>query len=280
MANPQTLQEIGERILRKRTLQLVKPSTRRVLGVRPEGSAQVEAAKPECQTCGGVGYTIVERYRPVRETEDCTYIVICSAAKECECKRTTRIRAFYQSIPPEFRECNLATLEARPDKHPAQVEIVEDVKAHPLESYLFCGRNRAGKSHIGWCITVSSYLAGFRVVQCNLSALLDEYRATEKPVGEGEPVPPRPRVMSSDLEVENVRYCLFIQEFDKPRPTAYAAEKLFDLIDTAYNNHHQLIVTSNLSVAALTAHWSEHGARYGMGIVSRLVERCNEVNLF
>jgi DNA replication protein DnaC len=55
---------------------------------------------------------------------------------------------------------------------------------------------------------------------------------------------------------------------------------LFELIDTDFNFEHQLIITSNLSALGLIEHWSEQGARYGSSIVTRLVERCNEVNMF
>lgn len=201
-----------------------------------------------------------------------------TAAVECICKRRARFRSFRASIPPEFRAANLARLKPRLDKHPGQAEITQAVREFPFGSYVFCGRNRAGKSHIGWCLARNSYLSGYRVVASNLSVLLDEYRACERQ--EEDRPAPKPLVVSGDLVVRGVRYCLFLQEFDKPRPTQYAAERLFDLIDTAFTYQHQLIITCNLSTKELRAHWSEHGSRYGNGIVSRIVERCDEVNMF
>lgn len=199
---------------------------------------------------------------------------------ECHCRRKERLRAFRRVLPPEFRPHNLARLKPRADLHAGQVEIVPYLRENPGESYLFCGRNRVGKSHFGWALLRAALLRGNRTVACNVGELLDEYRAAVAPFDEDRGVCPRPRILSSDLEVPEHRYTLLLQEFDKGHITEFATEKLFNLIDAAFNHHHQLLITSNLSADELIERWSRWGVRYGSGMVSRLLERCVEVNLF
>jgi DNA replication protein DnaC len=201
-----------------------------------------------------------------------------SVAVECRCRRRARIAAFAARLPPEYRRWNLARLRPNAARHPLQAEIIPYLKANPEQSFLLCGKNRVGKSLFGWCLARHALLTGRAVVTCNLSDLFDEYREIER--YEGEENCPQARITSRALEVEGAKYTLLLQEFDKPRITEYAAEKLFALIDAAYNYRHQLIVTSNLSVDDLEGHWSRFGLRYGRGIVSRITERCVEVNLF
>jgi len=202
-----------------------------------------------------------------------------SYAIECKCIKIKRALAFGSGIPPEYRRHNLARLRPDVERHPVQAEIVPFVKENPDQSYLLIGRNRTGKSHIAWCLARHALLAGRRVTACNLATLLDEYRQCERPRTDDEGPTPRPRILASDME-SRAPHTLMIQEFDKPRPSEYAAERLFELIDAAFNFRHQLIVTSNLGVDELTNHWGRQGSRYGSGIVSRIVERCIEVNFF
>jgi DNA replication protein DnaC len=277
----ESLQAIGERILQRAKLQLVSPQPRRVFGQSDESSA-TRPERGKCGRCFGGGFVIKSRFvadavQP--EPDTVTQLRQQSGAVECGCKRRSRLRSFRLSLPPEFRKANLPRLKPRYDCHPSQADAIAFVKAAPLASYAFCGRNRAGKSHIAWCLVRNAYLKGAKVAACNLSQLLDEYRAGEKPTDEGQVVP-RPTVLASDLTIRNTPYCLMLQEFDKPRPTQYATERLFELIDTAFNYQHQIIITSNQSLSELAGYWSQHGFRYGNGIVSRIRERCDEVNLF
>lgn len=284
MAQMQSIRDIGERILRRQTLRLVKLHS----PVRRFGDATAalaaNRARGECVRCGGVGMIVAyfdaddNRLAVANDTMPDYHH---TAAVECACKRRLRLRAFRASIPPEFRRANLARLRPRLDCHEMQAGAIEFVKADPLASYAFCGRNRAGKSYMAWCLARNAYLNGRRVAACNLSQLLDEYRATERVPRDGDETPvARPSILSGDLTIRGVQYCLLLQEFDKPRSTPYAVERLFDLIDTAFNYQHQLLITSNLSLTDLARHWSEQGARYGNGIISRILERCNSVSLF
>ncbi len=195
---------------------------------------------------------------------------------ECPCRKRRRFRGI---VPKHFERFNLARLKPRPENHPAQGPAIQLLRQEPQASYLLCGRNRAGKSLMGWCLLRRAVCDGRRVAAVNLSVLLDQYRALERPLREEESLPPRPKIVASDLEGAT-NWLVLLQEFDKPRPTEYASERLFELIDMAFNYEHQLVITSNLDAGELAKHWSAGSPRFGRSIMSRLVEKCSQVNMF
>lgn len=195
---------------------------------------------------------------------------------ECPCRKSRRYRGI---VPKHFERFNLARLRPRAENHPAQREVIQALRRDPQSSYLLCGRNRAGKSLMGWCLLRQAVCDGRRVAAVNLAVLLDQYRALEKPLRDEEALPPRPKILAADLEGAN-NWLVLLQEFDKPRPTEYASERLFELIDMAFNYEHQLVITSNMDVNELAQHWSTASPRFGRSIMSRLVEKCGQVNMF
>lgn len=208
-----------------------------------------------------------------REREDFTGVV------ECPCRKRRRFRGI---VPKHFERFNLARLKPRTQNHAGQGAVLAELRRYPSASYLLCGKNRVGKSLFGWCLLRQAVCAGRRVVAVNLAVLLDQYRALERPVREGEAPPERPRILASDLEGAT-NWLVLLQEFDKPRPTEYASERLFELIDMAFNYEHQLVITSNLDPGELEGHWSTYSPRFGRSIMSRLVEKCGphgQINLF
>jgi DNA replication protein DnaC len=72
---------------------------------------------------------------------------------------------------------------------------------------------------------------------------------------------------------------LFLDEFEKARPTEFASEMLFNLLDAARNFNHQLVITSNLDPEKLRAHWSRIDEIWGNSIMARLWD-CHRVELF
>lgn len=199
------------------------------------------------------------------------------AVTECGCRKVRRWRSV---APPAYRDFNLARLQPQSQRHASQALALEQLKTAPTESYLFAGKNRVGKSLMGWCLARKAICDGRRVAAVNLAVLLDEYRAFEKPIGPEDTIPKKPSVTAGEISSNKGRWFLMLQEFDKPRATEYACERLFELIDAAFNYEHQLVITSNLDLAGLIAHWSKVAPRYGHGILSRIAERCHQINLF
>jgi DNA replication protein DnaC len=64
---------------------------------------------------------------------------------------------------------------------------------------------------------------------------------------------------------------LVLDDLDKTRPTAHAAEPLFSAIDNAISDSRPLLVTTNLPIGQLATHWPEP---FGKAIASRLVGYC------
>jgi DNA replication protein DnaC len=62
-----------------------------------------------------------------------------------------------------------------------------------------------------------------------------------------------------------------LDDLDKTRPTAFAAEPLFSAIDSAVGDRKPLIVTTNLALGELAKFWPHP---FGEGIASRLVGYC------
>lgn len=199
------------------------------------------------------------------------------AVTECGCRKVRRWRSV---APPAYRDFNLRRLVPDPSRHPGQEAALDALKADPVGSYLFAGKNRVGKSLMAWCLARQAVCAGRRVAAVNLAVLLDEYRAFEKPIGPEDTIPKKPSVTAGEISTLKGRWFLMIQEFDKPRATEYACERLFELIDAAFNYEHQIVITSNLDLGGLITHWSKVAPRYGHAILSRIAERCNQINLF
>lgn len=64
---------------------------------------------------------------------------------------------------------------------------------------------------------------------------------------------------------------LVLDDLDKTRPTAYAAEPLFSAIDRAVSERRPLVVTTNLDLSRLATHWPEP---FGVALASRLAAYC------
>jgi DNA replication protein DnaC len=200
-----------------------------------------------------------------------------NAVTECGCRK---VRRWKSVAPPAYRRFNLNRVVPDPARHPGQAPALAALREDPTGSYLFAGKNRVGKSLMAWCLARQAVCDGRRIAAVNLAVLLDEYRAFEKPIGEDESTPKKPAVTAGDISSDKGKWFVLLQEFDKPRATEYACERLFELIDAAFNYEHQLVITSNLDLGGLIAHWSKVAPRYGHAILSRVAEKCNQVNMF
>lgn len=160
-----------------------------------------------------------------------------------------------------------------------QTQIVPFLKANPYRNYFLAGDNGVGKSLFGYCLVRWAICNGRRIAACNLADLLEEYRALEKPIGPDETVK-APVISASDLRTDKTKWLILLQELDKARPSEYAGEKFFALVDAAHNFHQQLVVTTNCHKDELIQKWDRSGCTYGKSIVRRLVERAVVVNMF
>lgn len=207
-------------------------------------------------------------------------IVEGCGARMCVC-RIARIRADRLSkIPPKFAAHKLSTLEPDPARHPLQAEIVPFVKANPEHSYLLAGRFGCGKSLLMWLMYRNAIKqTPRRVVICTLAELLQEFRDFIRSSIDRE-TPKIPRLNAGELRQRDTPYSIFLDDIDKAKPTEYAAEQFFEIVNAAYEFEHQLVVTTNLRVGELGDHFDRADERFGGAIIRRLVDNAKVVEMF
>lgn len=202
--------------------------------------------------------------------DDCTdtgWIVIAGeGARLCQCEKQKRIEKRMSKIPAEYRSFNLATIQPMAAKHEKQAALFAEVKANPAASLFLSGRNGCGKSLLGWLIYKQAAGDGRPVVFLTMSELMRQFREweldSEKP----------PIVDASSLRDSKARWLIVLDEAEKARATEFASEKLCELLDAVYTNHHQLVITSNFNAASLREHWSKQNPVYGASIMRRIME--------
>lgn len=218
-------------------------------------------ASPECWRCFGTGTRFIELPNGGRAT------------KLCICRKRAGARKLLEKVPPIFGKPKLSRLKPRLDLHPSQARIIEHVQKHPLDSYLLTGRNGTGKSHIAWAMYRNAIAQGRGIVFCVVRDLLAEFRRVEMDAEA------RARINAETLRAQANHWTLFLDEFDKARPSEFASEQLFNLLDAAKSFQHQLVVTSNFSVEQLRAHWGRIDQVWGNSILNRLQD-CHVVEMF
>lgn len=187
-------------------------------------------------------------------------------------------RAQLSIVPPIFDNPRLSRIKPRSDLHSAQATAITFVRANPDDSYLFVGKNGTGKSHIAWAVYRHAVSQRRSVVACTVRDLLADFRRVEMGVPDGETLK-SPRVTADDLRRAGKPWLLFLDEFEKARPSEFASEQLFNVLDAARSFKHQIVVTSNLSVEALRGHWGRIDEIWGNSIMTRLQD-CHEVDFF
>lgn len=206
--------------------------------------------------------------------------IATKGVRVCGC-RLTRIReSKLAAIPPKFAGVTLDNIQPRTDLHSKQAEIVEQIKADPNKSYFFGGKFGTGKSVFMWTLYRHAVDTNRpKIVCCTLAELLNEFRAfIQASVNRETPV--IPRLNAADLRQNHTRYAIFLDDIDKAKPTEYAAEQLFEIVNVIYEYQHQLVVTTNLSVGGLLDHFDRADDRFGGAIVRRILDNASIHELF
>lgn len=228
------------------------------------------------------------------ESADSEFCPICNytgvevvpgkGARTCVCVRVAAVKGRLAIVPPIFNEPRLERLEPMPDLHVGQTSVIEYVKANPAESYLLTGLNRTGKSHIGWALYRRAVELGRGVVACKVRHLLKDFQILET-AETGSRF--RPRITAETLAASTDTWTLWLDEAEKARPSEFAAEQLFDVLDATKSFKHQLLIASNyptrriegINKPTLGAHWGRVSETWGSSIMTRM-ESCNLVEFF
>jgi DNA replication protein DnaC len=202
--------------------------------------------------------------------------------RRCECHVRKRIAEKLERLDrryAKFARFDLMSLSADESRHAKQAELIPTIQADPKMSLLLFGGTGTGKTLIGYVMAKHAIAQGRPVVAVTLAELLDQYRAQSF---DAERLP---IVDAETLREAEGRYLIFVDEMDKARPTEFAGEKLFQLVNAIYETEQQVVVASNLPKPNLMAHWERAGqsgqgvefSQYGAPILRRLCELENSL---
>jgi DNA replication protein DnaC len=212
-----------------------------------------EPTPPQCATCEDTGFELTDK-----------------GARPCEC-RLNRIRdSRFAKIPPKFAGLRLADIQPRK----GQEQIITFAKENPQGSYFLAGNFGTGKSMLMWALYREAIERNApKLIACTLAELLNEYRGF---INGG----PLPRMNATELKQSHTRYSIFFDDIDKAKPTEYAAEQFFEIVNAIYEYGHQVVTTTNLGVSALIDHFDRADERFGGAIVRRLVDNAKIAEMF
>ncbi|MCI0390531.1 MAG: hypothetical protein MOB07_17440 [Acidobacteria bacterium] len=209
----------------------------------------------------------------------CTPVCNCEATgwllvegrgvRECSCRAQARLKRKLEQIPSEYERLRLEEIAPDLKRHPKQALIWRIIKIHPDHSYLICGRSGAGKSAVMWVLYRRAVEENRPAVAMSLAELIEDYHRAEIAKYEDEYLP---QLAPASLQAKSERWFIGIDDFHIGRPTRFAGEMIYRLLDAAYSYRHQLVVTSQIDKHKLEQHWGHAGEGYGSAIMRRVLE--------
>jgi len=211
-----------------------------------------ETVESACD-CDGTGWNLVEG----------------KGVRECLCRIQAWLAQKLDRIPPEYERLRLDRISPDLKRHPKQSFVWRTVKASPDHCYLICGRPGAGKSAVMWALYARAVEQNRPAVAMSLSELIEDFKRAETASYEDEYLP---ELHPSRLQTRSDRWFVGIDDFHIGRPTRFAGEMIYRLMDAAYSYRHQLVITSQLDRRRLEQRWAEAGEGYGGAIMRRVLE--------
>lgn len=200
-------------------------------------------------------------------------------SKPCTCALEKRRQSLLSRIPPGFPVVEMAQLSPRADKHPNQAIAFQQILNHPGESLFLSGRPGCGKTTALYALYREAVMKDERVVVCTLTALLSEYHKVIRDSKAGNNIT-TPRLIAEDLKQDHTKFNIFLDDIDKAKPTEYAAEQLFEILNAVVDFQHRLVVTTNLTLTQLVDHFDREDERFGKAIVRRIAENTVRIEMF
>ena len=195
-----------------------------------------------CPLCHGAGYVRLDV--PVGDPA-------FGQAIRCQCKEQQieeRDRGTLRRLSnlDPFRDKTFETFDATLPNLREAYEIARHYADDPLGWLVFRGGYGCGKTHLAAAIANVAEQSGVPVIFAIVPDLLDHLRATFAPNSE----------TAYDALFEKVRevQLLVLDDFGAENSTAWATEKLFQLINYRYNYHMPTVITTN---HRLLAHMDE-----------------------
>ncbi len=234
-----------EDILKKTAGDISKTSSQSSSKIDP--NAESIAGDPNCEICGGVGY--LRQELPVGH-QDFGKIQICSC-REGQLRQQARSSLYKLSNLEELTHLTFDNFEPRGQigLGPAQADSLERAFNHAqqyassLEGWLVIqGPYGCGKTHLAAAVANFVVDLGLPTLFLTVPDLLDNLRFSyQNPES------------TFEERFENIRQVplLIMDDFGTENATAWAQEKLFQILNYRYINGLPLLITTNLSLNQL-----------------------------
>jgi DNA replication protein DnaC len=219
---------------------------------------------PACSSCGGTGWTLA--------SDDGERV-----ARECGCrKEDSRKRRFHAAqVPERYRDCSFSdfndtNLALKKAKSVAQ----EFAAAYPVveAGLLFLGAAGNGKTHLAIAILNEvTRTKGRRALYVNFSDLLMKIQSTFR----NDSPETKEDVITPYAETE----LLVLDELGATKPSDFARDMLYALLNTRYNHKRITIATSNYMDELAGGAREKLEDRIGYTLRSRLHEMCQTVKI-
>jgi DNA replication protein DnaC len=232
---------------------------------------QMAAAEKVCSLCNGSGWILREQGGQ-------------RFASECECRKSgTRIAKWRAAgIPERYQDCSFQTFKEvglvsrKPNMWlPAAKRIAEEFAGaypHVESGLLFLGTSGVGKTHLMIAIVNEVTLTkGRQALYVNFADLLMKIQSTFK----SDSSESKEDVIGPYIDVE----LLALDELGATKPSEFARDMLYALLNARYNQRKITVATSNYLDEPPSGEREKLEDRIGYRLRSRLHEMCQNVEL-
>ncbi len=208
---------------------------------------------------------------------------------KCECAveriRQQRFNRAVEITPMNFKWITdgINSIPEMAKVHPMQPKHLRTLKDNLNGSFYFYGKTGTHKTTFGWALVQEAGRRGQKVGGNSGAALSDtirEYSFNNKILNNAS------FYSLNQLETNEGRFCLFIDEIETFKRTEYGFATLFELIEKVQAYKHQLIITSNKSIDQLIGEWVQrdvdgkaNAANYCEKLARRITEVCSPLAL-
>jgi DNA replication protein DnaC len=226
----------------------------------------MESAETTCSACGGSGWILSD--------DDSG-----RHARECGCRREAMRRTRFAAarVPERYRDCSFRGFhELNPSLKKALKIAEEFADAYPYvendAGLLFLGRSGVGKTHLAIAILNEVTRAkGRSGLYVDFSDLLMQIQSTFK----SDSSESKEDVLAPYADVE----LLVLDELGATKPTDFARDMLYSLLNARYNHRRITIATSNFLDEPPPGEREKLEDRVGYRLRSRLHEMCRTVEM-
>ena len=232
---------------------------------------EMAAVESACSSCNGSGWLLREEHGQ-------------RFASECECRKSGARMAKWRAagIPERYSDCSFETLKevnfgpGKPNTWlPAAKRIAEefaDSYPHVDSGLLFLGASGVGKTHLMIAIINEvTRSKGRQALYVNFADLLMKIQSTFK----SDSSESKEDVIGPYIDVD----LLALDELGATKPSEFARDMLYALLNTRYNNRKITIATSNYLDEPPPGEREKLEDRIGYRLRSRLHEMCRNVEL-